>query len=149
MTRKALGSLSPGVTGQWRGHGAGVARAIGIYWVWVARAWRGHGAGVARACPVTEVTVVLSSSTVELLLLSCCRVLSYCRTVETVVLSNCRTVGVSGNSTARQYETVVLSNCRTVGVSGNSTARQYAMLSPPRVCRGGGPPSRSSPPRLG
>eukprot|EP00661_Eupelagonemidae_sp_cell13_P014193 gene14193-biopygen17086 len=49
MTRKALGSLSPGVTGQWRGHGAGVARAIGIYWVWVARAWRGHGAGVARA----------------------------------------------------------------------------------------------------
>eukprot|EP00661_Eupelagonemidae_sp_cell13_P024552 gene24552-biopygen5942 len=37
----------------WRGHGAGVARTIGHFVVWVARAWRGHGAGVARACPVT------------------------------------------------------------------------------------------------
>eukprot|EP00661_Eupelagonemidae_sp_cell13_P010136 gene10136-biopygen1738 len=36
-----------------RGHGAGVARAIGHWLAWVARAWRGHGAGVARACPVT------------------------------------------------------------------------------------------------
>eukprot|EP00661_Eupelagonemidae_sp_cell13_P022537 gene22537-biopygen23738 len=35
----------------WRGHGAGVARAVGIIWLEVARAWRGHGA-VARACPV-------------------------------------------------------------------------------------------------
>eukprot|EP00661_Eupelagonemidae_sp_cell13_P002551 gene2551-biopygen15589 len=44
----------------WRGHGAGVARAIGHVWLGVARAWRGHGAdyrqflawggaGVARA----------------------------------------------------------------------------------------------------
>eukprot|EP00661_Eupelagonemidae_sp_cell13_P023803 gene23803-biopygen14902 len=37
----------------WRGHGAGVARAVGHFLAWVARAWRGHGAGVARACPVT------------------------------------------------------------------------------------------------
>eukprot|EP00661_Eupelagonemidae_sp_cell13_P000661 gene661-biopygen12161 len=36
----------------WRGHGAGVARAIGMFWLGVARAWRGHGAGVARAFPV-------------------------------------------------------------------------------------------------
>eukprot|EP00661_Eupelagonemidae_sp_cell13_P011517 gene11517-biopygen10916 len=36
----------------WCGHGAGVARAIGNFWLGVARAWRGHGAGVARACPV-------------------------------------------------------------------------------------------------
>eukprot|EP00661_Eupelagonemidae_sp_cell13_P015470 gene15470-biopygen11236 len=35
----------------WRGHGAGVARAVGHFLAWVARAWRGHGAGVARACP--------------------------------------------------------------------------------------------------
>eukprot|EP00661_Eupelagonemidae_sp_cell13_P000852 gene853-biopygen6184 len=33
----------------WRGHGAGVARAMDILWLGVARAWRGHGAGVARA----------------------------------------------------------------------------------------------------
>eukprot|EP00661_Eupelagonemidae_sp_cell13_P014599 gene14599-biopygen9650 len=26
----------------WRGHGAGVARAIGHFWLGVARAWRGH-----------------------------------------------------------------------------------------------------------
>eukprot|EP00661_Eupelagonemidae_sp_cell13_P005292 gene5292-biopygen19218 len=31
--------------------GAGVARAIGIFWLGVARAWRVHGAGMARACP--------------------------------------------------------------------------------------------------
>eukprot|EP00661_Eupelagonemidae_sp_cell13_P023303 gene23303-biopygen11822 len=37
----------------WRRHGAGVARAIGSFWLGVARAWRGHGAGVARACPVS------------------------------------------------------------------------------------------------
>eukprot|EP00661_Eupelagonemidae_sp_cell13_P005475 gene5475-biopygen1164 len=43
--------IGAGVTGQWRGHGAGVARAIGHVLAWVARAWRGHGAGVARACP--------------------------------------------------------------------------------------------------
>eukprot|EP00661_Eupelagonemidae_sp_cell13_P023938 gene23938-biopygen2868 len=47
----------------WRGHGAGVARAIGNFWLGVARAWRGRGAGyrpfsawggagVARAFPV-------------------------------------------------------------------------------------------------
>eukprot|EP00661_Eupelagonemidae_sp_cell13_P004146 gene4146-biopygen6857 len=34
----------------WRGHGAGVARAIGIF---LLLGWRGRGAGVARACPVT------------------------------------------------------------------------------------------------
>eukprot|EP00661_Eupelagonemidae_sp_cell13_P013894 gene13894-biopygen532 len=47
------------LTRAWRGHGAGVARAIGNLWLGVARAWRGHvlfpqgsqdsGAGVARA----------------------------------------------------------------------------------------------------
>eukprot|EP00661_Eupelagonemidae_sp_cell13_P019136 gene19136-biopygen17476 len=41
--------MSPGGTGQWRGHGAGVARAIGYLLAWggagVARAWRGRGAG--------------------------------------------------------------------------------------------------------
>eukprot|EP00661_Eupelagonemidae_sp_cell13_P014988 gene14988-biopygen9683 len=46
-------SVPPGVTGHWRGHGAGVARAYRHFLAWVARAWRGHGAGVARACPVT------------------------------------------------------------------------------------------------
>eukprot|EP00661_Eupelagonemidae_sp_cell13_P003603 gene3604-biopygen9780 len=35
----------PGGTGHWRGHGAGVARAIGIFWLGVARVWRGRGAG--------------------------------------------------------------------------------------------------------
>eukprot|EP00661_Eupelagonemidae_sp_cell13_P012967 gene12967-biopygen21528 len=43
----------PGVTGQWRGRGAGMAQAWRRLWAfflaWVARAWRGHGAGVARA----------------------------------------------------------------------------------------------------
>eukprot|EP00661_Eupelagonemidae_sp_cell13_P010259 gene10259-biopygen9321 len=33
----------------WRGHGAGVARAIGMFWLGVARAWRGHGAGTSRS----------------------------------------------------------------------------------------------------
>eukprot|EP00661_Eupelagonemidae_sp_cell13_P018453 gene18453-biopygen2417 len=42
----------PGVTGHWRGRGAGMARAYRPYSAWVARAWRGHGAGVARARPV-------------------------------------------------------------------------------------------------
>eukprot|EP00661_Eupelagonemidae_sp_cell13_P022642 gene22642-biopygen13294 len=37
----------PGGTGRWRGHGAGVARAIGYDLAWVARAWRGHGAGIS------------------------------------------------------------------------------------------------------
>eukprot|EP00661_Eupelagonemidae_sp_cell13_P006154 gene6154-biopygen2842 len=32
--------------------GAGVARAVGIFWPEVTRAWRGHGAGMARALPV-------------------------------------------------------------------------------------------------
>eukprot|EP00661_Eupelagonemidae_sp_cell13_P013621 gene13621-biopygen5038 len=40
----------------WRGHGAGVARAIGTFWLGVARAWRGHGAGVARALVSESVT---------------------------------------------------------------------------------------------
>eukprot|EP00661_Eupelagonemidae_sp_cell13_P016332 gene16332-biopygen735 len=38
-------SLLQGGTGQWRGHGAGVARAVSHFWL-------GPGAGVARACPV-------------------------------------------------------------------------------------------------
>eukprot|EP00661_Eupelagonemidae_sp_cell13_P022486 gene22486-biopygen20739 len=33
----------PGVTGHWRGRGAGYRQLL----AWVARAWRGHGAGVA------------------------------------------------------------------------------------------------------
>eukprot|EP00661_Eupelagonemidae_sp_cell13_P016709 gene16709-biopygen23295 len=39
--RPARQRRRPVVTGQWRGRGAGMARA-----------WHGHGAGVARACPV-------------------------------------------------------------------------------------------------
>eukprot|EP00661_Eupelagonemidae_sp_cell13_P013622 gene13622-biopygen12563 len=31
----------------WRGHGAGVAPAIGHFLDWVARAWRGRGAGMS------------------------------------------------------------------------------------------------------
>eukprot|EP00661_Eupelagonemidae_sp_cell13_P013221 gene13221-biopygen9549 len=31
----------------WRGHGAGVTRAIGNFWLGVARAWRGRGAGIS------------------------------------------------------------------------------------------------------
>eukprot|EP00661_Eupelagonemidae_sp_cell13_P006241 gene6241-biopygen7325 len=31
-----------GGTGHWRGHGAGVARAVSHLWLWVARAWCGH-----------------------------------------------------------------------------------------------------------
>eukprot|EP00661_Eupelagonemidae_sp_cell13_P013980 gene13980-biopygen6557 len=42
--------MNPGVTGHWRGRGAGYRQLL----AWVARAWRGHGAGVARACPVTR-----------------------------------------------------------------------------------------------
>eukprot|EP00661_Eupelagonemidae_sp_cell13_P008051 gene8051-biopygen21115 len=37
----------PGGTGQWRGRGAGMARATGIFWLGVARAWRRHGAGIS------------------------------------------------------------------------------------------------------
>eukprot|EP00661_Eupelagonemidae_sp_cell13_P010970 gene10970-biopygen1802 len=37
----------PGGTGQWRGHGAGVARAVSHFWLGVARAWRGRGAGMS------------------------------------------------------------------------------------------------------
>eukprot|EP00661_Eupelagonemidae_sp_cell13_P007493 gene7493-biopygen21049 len=48
----AVGKSERGGTGQWRGRGAGMARATGNFWLGVARAWRGHGAGVARACPV-------------------------------------------------------------------------------------------------
>eukprot|EP00661_Eupelagonemidae_sp_cell13_P008402 gene8402-biopygen10644 len=48
-----LESQNAGVTGHWRGHGAGVAWAYRQFLARVARAWRGHGAGVARAWPVT------------------------------------------------------------------------------------------------
>eukprot|EP00661_Eupelagonemidae_sp_cell13_P007299 gene7299-biopygen7535 len=41
---QALGGT---VARAWRGHGAGVARAVGHCLACVARAWRGHGAGVA------------------------------------------------------------------------------------------------------
>eukprot|EP00661_Eupelagonemidae_sp_cell13_P003066 gene3067-biopygen20155 len=46
------GALRPGGTGQWRGHGAGVARAVSHF---LALGWRGRGAGAARACPVPPV----------------------------------------------------------------------------------------------
>eukprot|EP00661_Eupelagonemidae_sp_cell13_P008898 gene8898-biopygen13712 len=46
-------------SGQWRGHGAGVARAIGIFLglggAGVARAWRGRGAGMS--CDPMEIVI--------------------------------------------------------------------------------------------
>eukprot|EP00661_Eupelagonemidae_sp_cell13_P020531 gene20531-biopygen8572 len=51
----------PGVTGQWRGRGAGmagVARAIGIVWAWVARACDPRGVSVGVLPPKACATPV-------------------------------------------------------------------------------------------
>eukprot|EP00661_Eupelagonemidae_sp_cell13_P013379 gene13379-biopygen15579 len=45
--RAAEGGSPRTVARAWRGHGADVARDIGIFWAWVARAWHGRGADMS------------------------------------------------------------------------------------------------------